>query len=38
LVLSCEKESKLGYKDKTLPIEERIKDLIGKMSLEDKIG
>ncbi|RAJ28052.1 beta-glucosidase [Gelidibacter algens] len=35
-ILSCQKESKPTYKDKSLPIEERIKDLVNKMTLEEK--
>ncbi|NJB82546.1 beta-glucosidase BglX [Wenyingzhuangia aestuarii] len=38
MVFSCSQTSKLTYKDMGLPINDRVNDLLSKMTLEEKIG
>ncbi len=38
LCLSVSAQQKLPYKDKNLPIEKRLADLLGRMTLEEKVG
>ena len=35
---SCKEENKLNYKNPNLPIEERVEDLLSKMTIEEKFG
>jgi len=37
MITSCKQEDNLKYKDKTVPVEDRINDLVGRMTLEEKI-
>lgn len=38
IVFSCKQEAKLNYKNPILPIEERVEDLLSKMTIEEKFG
>ncbi|MBT3208694.1 MAG: beta-glucosidase [Bacteroidetes bacterium] len=38
IVFSCKQEDKLNYKNANIPIEERVNDLLSRMTIEEKFG